>query len=251
MKIITYNCFGIPVLTPHLGSRLKNLAREVEMLEPDVVFFQELFFDRHKQILSDGLKSFPHHYFSSDGFLGMGGGLCCFSKLPLTNTHFKKFFSSGHWFDHSFSDKLAEKGFMSLTAGGYCFYNTHLTCDYAHHPSPEDAYYPLQQAQLAELAKSLEEVPLAMPTFVVGDFNISPSAKLFSDFLQETNLVDLTASKDPSVIGLAHSIIGRHSRKQKIDYILFRGPRAPKTTWKYVFKEPRWSDHLGILMQLD
>ena len=192
MKIVTYNCFGIPVLTPHVGSRLKNLAREVEALGPDIVFFQELFFSRDKRILSDGLKSFPHHYFSSDGFLGLGGGLCCFSKFPLTNMHFKKFSSSGRWLNYSFFDKLAEKGFMSLTSEGCRFYNTHLTCDYAHDPSPEGAYYSLQQSQLAELAKSLEEVPPATSMFVVGDFNIPPYAKLFSDFLQETDLVDLT-----------------------------------------------------------
>lgn len=251
MKIVTYNCFGIPLLTPHLESRLKNIAREMEALEPDIIFLQEVFFSCHKRILATGLKNFPHHYLPSDGFLKMGGGLCCFSKFPLETTHFKKFSLSGRWSDHSFADKLAEKGFMRVMSGGRCFYNVHLTCDYDDNPTPGGTYYPLQKFQLDELEKSLSQVPVGMPTFIIGDFNLPPSAKLFTDFLQATNFVDLTASQNPSVIGLRGSIIGKRPRKQKIDYVLFRGSRAPGATWKYILKEPKLSDHLGILMQID
>jgi len=251
MEIITYNCFGIPVLTPHVGTRLKNLAREIEALAPDIVFFQEVFLPCHKQVLAKHLKSFPYHFLPSNGMLGLGGGLACFSKFPLENTRFKKFSANGRWSDHSFADKLAEKGFMSLTVEGRCFYNTHLICNYDSDPSRMGAYYSLQKLQLAELMKSLQDVPLATPTFIVGDLNIPPSAKLFSDFLEKTNSVDLAPSKDPSVVGLSGSIIGKHLRRQKIDYILFRGPHRPKTKWDYVFREPRLSDHLGILMHID
>jgi sphingomyelin phosphodiesterase 2 len=251
MKIVTYNCFGIPVLTPHLDSRLKSLAGELETLQPDIVFLQELFFFRHKKILSDGLKSFPHHYLPSNGFLKMGGGLCCFSKSPLERPAFKKFSLSGRWSDHSFSDKLAEKGFMKIISEGRCFYNVHLTCDYDDDPRPGSTYYPLQKSQLDELAASLNEIPPDMPTFIIGDFNIPSSAKLFTDFLSATNFTDLTASKDPSVIGLPGSIIGRRPRRQKIDYILFRGSPVPTSAWKYIFRTPQWSDHLGILMHVD
>lgn len=251
MKIITYNCFGIPMLTPRLQSRLKNMAQEAAALEPDIIFFQEVFSPRHKRILSEGLERFSYHYLPLNGFLGTGGGLCCFSKFPLESAGFERFSSNGHWFDPSISDKIAEKGFMTMTSKGRYFYNIHLTCDYDDDYSPASPYYSIQKSQLAELARSINKVPLDTPTFIMGDLNIPPSAELFSNFLKETGSVDLTVSDNPSLMGLPGSMIGKDPLRQKLDYVLFRGRSLPPVTWEYVFKDPPWSDHLGILMQID
>lgn len=249
MKIITYNCFGIPYLTPHLQARLKNLVGEVAKLNVDIAFFQEIFFSAHKRLLAKSLKELPYHYTPKDGILKLGGGLCCFSKFKLDNCYFQPFSLNGHLSNQSFIDKLVQKGFMRVQVRGTNYYNVHLTCNYKNDFTPGNKYYDVQKLQLKELAEDINKLSIKSDSFVVGDFNIPPTAEMFIDFLKSIKGIDLTPSFEPSLVGMPNSLIGQSSEKQKLDYIIYRGPNQLKATWKYIFKEPQLSDHLGIELQ--
>ncbi len=257
MKILTLNCFLVPLLSPSPKTRIKLIAKKINEINPDLVFLQEVPLKSHKEELIKLLSKYNYNYITHGGLLKMGGGLCFFSKFPITEKKFYEFSKSGYWTDMSFLDKLAGKGFMKLKiqAGNqvyYCFH-AHLTCNYKNDYSKNNKGLILIKQQIKEIAKEIRKISLANPCFIIGDLNMHPGTKIYKDFMKKTKAEDISLFHDPSFIGKP-SKIRKYFDKScpgKLDYIFYRGQAKINYMTNYVYNENEFlSDHKGILTEI-
>jgi endonuclease/exonuclease/phosphatase family metal-dependent hydrolase len=169
LRVVTWNVWGVPYITPELDERLAKIPEAVAALEPDVVCFQELWEGRHaesvvKQLAQRGL---PH----AQRFAGPGGrtGLFVASKWPLGEAAFRPF-SLGrmpHTLWHL--DWMVEKGVAGVLvrtpAGDLRLLNTHLQAQYR-----TDEYGAERLAQAVELVLG-SRTRANEALLVTGDFN--------------------------------------------------------------------------------
>lgn len=256
MKILTFNCCGVPLDSLYLSKRMRLIAKQINKLNPDLVFLQEVFLPWHKKVFVKILDGLPYHYLPRNGIFRTGGGLCCFSRYPIIKKDFYAFSKSGYWSDLTKVDKLVRKGFVRLKIKGprtFYVFNTHLTANYRADYSLANQQVFLQKLQLNQLARGINRIPSKIPCLVVGDFNMPASADLFSDFLKVANCKDLTISPRPSVRNdcyILPAFLYATAHRKKVDYILFKGNRKT-CRWKYVFNDKEaLSDHLGILADI-
>lgn len=247
MTILTFNCHGIRTVLSN--QRMRLIVGQIKKLQPDLVFLQEVFFPWHKKIFRKLLKNkYPYHYLPRRGLLRAGGGLCCFSRYPIVEKYFRAFWRKGFWGDKTWRDKFAHKGFAALKIKGpitFYAFNTHVTANYLFDYSGTNRQVIIQESQLKQLARGINQISKKTPCFLAGDLNVVPDTILFSGFLSATGCLDLTKSLKSSI----------RNKRVKIDYVLFRGDRQVSSRCKYVFQREVsgtiLSDHYGILVKVN
>jgi endonuclease/exonuclease/phosphatase (EEP) superfamily protein YafD len=257
LKILSLNCFGVPFVSPEPVRRIEKIALEILQLSPDLVLLQEVFRSHYKKILTKALgKVYPYSFSPHRGFFRLGGGLVVFSKVPINNRSFAEFKKRGTWHDLTFSDYLACKGFMKFNLNynhqALVIYHTHLTSNYKA-DFTKGLHFDFQQAQLKQLAASINQVSLAQPCLIVGDFNVPNSTVLFKNFLAEiraTELVDSDRVTSFTDVFNLPKFIQNLYVSQKDDYVLWRNSQKPECRWQFVFEGRKLSDHIGLLVEL-
>jgi endonuclease/exonuclease/phosphatase family metal-dependent hydrolase len=169
MRIVSWNVWGVPVITPALDERIAAAPEALLTLEPDVVCLQELWEARHAESVARGLAAKGLRHFRR--FEGPDGrtGLFIASKWALLDARFRPFSLGGTPHSLWHLDWMVEKGVASVTletpAGPLRLENTHLHAQYR-----TDEYGPERLAQAVELLLGGSE-RRNEALIVSGDFN--------------------------------------------------------------------------------
>lgn len=254
MKVLIFNTFSVPLVSPEPGERLRRAGQKIKELNPDLVFLQEIYTPWHKNLITESLADYPYQFIPRNGLFGAGGGLLFFSKIPIDEKRFYPFSVSGSWLDLSLSDKMARKGFMKLgfkLQKPFYFFHAHMTANYNNDFSLNNKYSKIIEKQLQELSEEIEKVPLINPCFIVGDLNVPPTISIFKRFLDKTQSNDLIISPLPTIRRKLY-LLPIPVQFEKIDYLLFRGSGKIKCSPRYIFEEDdKLSDHVGIWAEIE
>ncbi len=169
LRVVTWNVWGVPVITTRLDERMAALPDAIATLEPELVVLQELWTKEHADRLTKRLAE--RGFRDARWFAGAGGatGLFVASKLPL-GAHAFRPFSLGE-IPHSFwhLDWLVEKGVADVVVrtplGELGLEATHLQAQYR-----TDAYAVERLAQAVELVTG-DPKRATEARILAGDFN--------------------------------------------------------------------------------
>jgi endonuclease/exonuclease/phosphatase family metal-dependent hydrolase len=259
-KILSYNVLGMPwPIAPDL-SRLKDIAKETEKMDLDVVAFQEAWTKRARdQAATPSLPYWAKGPTSWGRFLG--SGLQIRSKRPIdrmVRMHFNA--CEG-------DDCLSKKGALlvetSMADGKKIqILTTHINA------RGGDSLRLKQIQQLIEFSKYW--VDPSIPLLVTGDFNSRETSKSYSTFVREMGVIDCWRALFPTDIGLTYdtesnplakfynSKYGSGKSQERIDYIFLQNNGEDQLQlgeMKIEFTQPvttsqgrqHWlSDHYGL-----
>ncbi|MEQ8274577.1 MAG: endonuclease/exonuclease/phosphatase family protein [Deltaproteobacteria bacterium] len=244
LRVLTYNIWGIPLITPARAERVEAIGRAIAEVEPDLVALQEVWMERDAMELTRALEraGLPHVRHFATTFPG-GSGLLVASRYPIERDHFRKY-SQGQvphtpWHLDWIAGKGAAVVEVRTPTGPVRFSATHLQAGYG-----SDEYVPVQLSQMLEASAFLTKLPKRddVPLILAGDLNADWSALPFRVLAARAGLVPTDA-------------------RCGIDAILYRpGRRVDVKTVAVtkVFEAPRdvdgerirLSDHGGVLAQL-
>lgn len=175
LKVVTYNIQALWVVGRNRPARMREIARVLTDLDPDIVGFQEAFVAKDRAVLIDALKHsrLKHHEYFRSGTVG--SGLLVMSAFPISEHYFHRYSVSNPWYKVWEGDWWAGKGAclarIALPGGGLIdFYNTHAQAGYGN-----AEYKKLRKIQMAELAEFINKTRTgAAPAFLTGDMNCRP-----------------------------------------------------------------------------
>jgi endonuclease/exonuclease/phosphatase (EEP) superfamily protein YafD len=172
---------------------LLALARELEESPFQLVCLQEVQLVMYQKLLIQSCASYPFQAFQP--YLhSPKGGLVTLSRMSLTTQHFETYTEQGRWYLPTVMDNFLRKG-MLITSLHWADFpvviiNTHILANYSGDWERRGVFARMQEKQLSQLAKKVAGQPSNALVVVVGDFNIPRGSRLYSDFLQQTGLVD-------------------------------------------------------------
>ncbi|MCA9549297.1 MAG: endonuclease/exonuclease/phosphatase family protein [Myxococcales bacterium] len=95
LRVITFNVWGLRLITPDRRPRIEAIADYVARAAPDMVSFQEVWVDSDAHLLRDRRSQAGLHYSSRFEGAGSDSGLLLVSRYPILETHFTVF-ADGH-----------------------------------------------------------------------------------------------------------------------------------------------------------
>ncbi len=244
LRVLTYNIWGIPIITPARAERVAAIGEALAEIEPDLVALQEVWMERDALALTRALEraGLPHVRSFATTFPG-GSGLLVASRYPIEGAKFRKY-SQGQiphtpWHLDWIAGKGAAVVEVRTPAGPVHFSATHLQAGYG-----SDEYVPVQLSQMLEASAFLTRLPKRddVPLILAGDLNADWDALPFRVLAARAGL---SPTED----------------KCGIDAVLYRpGRRVDVRTLgvSKVFESPRdvdgemirLSDHGGVLVEL-
>lgn len=170
LRVVTYNVWGIPVVTPDRAARIAEIPGAVAEHRPDLVALQEVWTEEDTEALARGFarEGLPHSVRFDQHPRG-DSGLMVVSRFPLSKSRFEAF-SAGHlpripWH----LDWIAAKGVgivrVETPAGPVDFADTHLQSAYG---TKDYLFVQISQALEAIDAAGAEH---GVPVLLAGDFN--------------------------------------------------------------------------------
>lgn len=275
LKVLSWNTFLLPPLKlPLVGSVMNNtqqedraqqMGKQLTEQDHDILFFQETFHKKSRNILEEELKSkFPHHAYPEKKKFGTltGSGLAIYSRHPMQMLE-------EIVFEHTKgTDKLARKGAMlveiTLPSGKKVqFVNTHLQA--WNNPGAVK----VRQQQLQEIKDLMARHKKdGVAQFLVGDLNVNGNlptefneairilsmepAKLQGE-LQITNGFDTVCYKnpggEPEGEWLDHLFSERDGASVKSQVKIYNGTlkyKDPETKKKSLCESCPLSDHYAV-----
>jgi endonuclease/exonuclease/phosphatase family metal-dependent hydrolase len=243
LRVVTWNVWGVPMVSAHLDARMRALPDAIASLAPDIVLLQELWRKEDGVRVVQGLERHGYRYTQHVAITERGRtGLFIASRFPLQPADYHPF-AIGR-FPHSFwhLDWLVSKGVATWAVetplGELLVQNTHLQAQYS-----TDKYAAERLSQVTEIVL-LNRARWDRPLITAGDFNSRPRE------LPRTTLRDLggwmdaapTATPDTVYVrnggGLAIRVAGVRSA--------FIQPMALPNG-----DEVRWSDHAALVVDLE
>jgi endonuclease/exonuclease/phosphatase family metal-dependent hydrolase len=180
VRVLSYNVWGIPVITPLREERMAAISAKLPDLMPDLASFQEVWTDEDAATLTEGLAAIGLVHverFVRDW--PDDSGLLIASRYPIEDVHFTRFAQGRHPHVPWHVDYMAGKGVGSIRvrtpAGIVRFVDTHLQARYG-----TDDYLFVQMSQALDVADHLRDEP--SPVILAGDIN-SPSHGLPTQLL--------------------------------------------------------------------
>ena len=262
MRILTYNCCALPVLTGDIGRRLALAAEAIARLDPDMILLQEIFLTGQLAAVRAGLPGWPHAAWGARSFGRVAGGICLLSKRPIRRWGFERFAAQGPALRFSALVRLSPKGFLwaEFKDPAALVVHAHLLADYRIGLAGRNPYPAAQAAQLEQIAAHLRPIDARAPLIVSGDLNMRPDAPALARFRDELGLSDAMGPEAaPSVISEPYYRLPFcEAPDRRFDYVLFRGTEG-RATAEYVLRERpltrngreiTLSDHLGVLVEL-
>jgi len=260
MKILCLNCFGIPI---SLNKRLRFelIAKNINSLNPDIAFLQEVIDHKDKMLLEKVLKPEGWNFYSEKNGLLERGGVVTISKIKgLKYREFVKFVNQGPKKLITVPDKILGKGFhwVKLPSRDIVFVNVHILCPYARREDDIQA----QADQLNQLMLYIKTIN-SKNIVVVGDFNLDPDSNLVKKLKKDCSLSD-TLTPNDFTIDLKNLNRGKlmnifsDGKNYRTDYI-FINKNIKNIKTKIVFIKPEvykgkkihLSDHYGILSEIN
>jgi len=195
INVVTFNIWDIfPMGTARAG-RMQAIGRKFVELKPDLIGFQEAFYEGDRSILLNQLKKAGlvySQYFRS-GF--MGSGLLVVSRFPIEEVFFRRFSARGKFYKVWHGDWWAGKGIGLVRVrlpgnnGHLDFFNTHAHADYGN-----DEYKNVILSNLKECAVFINENSTKIsPAICTGDFNSRLGSIQNKTLVQDAKLLRLMA----------------------------------------------------------
>jgi endonuclease/exonuclease/phosphatase family metal-dependent hydrolase len=243
LKLVTYNIWGLPSwMTGQSTGRYRQIAHELERLDPDFILLQEVWTPEARISAPDngrwasGRAAGQHTFFQQSGLVTL-------SKCPIIGGAFYPFSRS------AFPDRFVNKGALKVTvhlAGGKVLnvWNVHLQ----EGGSPE-----IRQSQVRELVSWVHAAQDGqIADLVGGDFNCTPESSLCGELVNSLGpSIQQLGGADPFVTW--DGLSAKPGAGQTIDYIFIRECtpyRDVQASQHVAFTAPsrkqRLSDHLGI-----
>jgi endonuclease/exonuclease/phosphatase family metal-dependent hydrolase len=178
LRVLSYNVWGIPYVTPEWAHRAPEIGRAIAALAPDVVGLQEVW-QRSDADTIAAAAGLPHHvYFDAPG----RAGLLILSRWPIDDPRLDVFPLNGnlHFLAGLHTDWLAGKGVATARirtpAGPLPFLDTHLISRNSDLPLGIATARRLSAHRLTQIHRvlgALEHVRAgaALPALLTGDFN--------------------------------------------------------------------------------
>lgn len=241
LKLVTWNVWGIPLVTPQREERIAAIAQMVADTGADIVCFQEVFLEADRRTLCETLAKAGLTYWRYFSSLPLGSGLLTLSRYPIEDAMFFRFSDGGDPLALQYGDWWAGKGAGVVTLdipdfGKLHVINTHLHAGYSGH-----SYAEVRASQLGELMGLLGWAANGQtPVLLLGDLNHKRSEAHWNLTQQAFNLVPLAGEWSP------------------LDYILIRDSKSLKlvTSQGQPLKgtladgKTSLSDHTGILTEV-
>ena len=243
LRVLTFNIWGLPIITPEREARVAAMGPAIEALKPDLVALQEVWLDEDANALAAALDKAGLGYSWRSESMWVGhNGLLIASRYPIRDIDFDAYTQGSHPNTPWHLDWVAGKGLgrvrVETPVGEIDFAATHMQARYG-----SEDYLFVQLSQVLEAADVLATRSARWPLIVAGDLN-SPWHALPYQML--ANRVGLAAAK----------------RHLDIDTILFRSGEdivvQPRES-HHVLTEQRdingtqmaLSDHPGVLAELE
>lgn len=261
LRCLSFNCSGLPVLTPYRRERVAAFAALAAELDPDLLAVQELFLETDADLLKERLPRHHLHYGRRRPGL-VAGGLALLSRWPL-RARFAAFEEQGSAWRFSGINRLNPKGVLLASAEvpGLTVATTHLLANY---PQRYDggSYARWQARQLGELEALFSAEPGGAPHLLLGDLNAPPAFAPLAGFLSRLGFSDALNGDSASTLqekGFKPPLVPR--AKARLDYIL-SGAEGPlrRRSAGFVLDSPveikpgYWttlSDHRGLWAEFE
>jgi sphingomyelin phosphodiesterase 2 len=252
LSVASLNTRGIPLTGSQLAERYAVIGAGFDAGDADVVCCQEVFTYWHLRLLVRRMRSFRQvSYWRAPA--GPAGGLVTFSRRPVSGTAYRRFGrpprTPGVPLRSRLQARLKGALVTRLARPELCVINTHPVANYDGDWSTANRYYPLHRAQLAVVARVVNE---AAPRAVVcGDFNVDRESPLFGEFMAATGLADAFEGACPPTFRAEYLPAG--ATPHCIDFILTAGEvKVESATLAFAEKEPLGyvSDHIGLRARL-
>ncbi|MBI5044391.1 MAG: endonuclease/exonuclease/phosphatase family protein [Candidatus Levybacteria bacterium] len=262
LSVLSFNVYGTPFV-PHkllktlmrnnIRKRFRLIAKEINLLSPDVVLLQEVHDYFHLHYMMKFLSEYPHSFYRHSYF-GPRGGLVIISKHQLGQKHYIDFHTRGKYFDKSITGHLSGKGVLLARIKSTDVYllNTHLTQNSLHNWDVESNYVRILKSQLIQLGQLVNTFTTRKKSLILaGDFNMPKNSVYYHEFLQETKLLD--SFKNDSFTTYHQSFLPKGASVGRLDFI-FSTSSLKTTKTAYFLKKPviidekEWylSDHIGL-----
>lgn len=189
LRVVSWNVWGVPYVTPSTDARIDAIADAVAPLEVDVLALQEVWEPEHGERLRERLAAIglTHTIHWIDEDRREQSGLMIASRWPIEELAFERFAMGGDPLVPWHVDYMADKGvaLVRVDAPGRSFVlaNTHLQAVYGGFE-----YTPIRIGQMLQLAALLARVE--GPLVVAGDLNTRQEELGFRALVARSGLAD-------------------------------------------------------------
>ncbi|MDP3966030.1 MAG: endonuclease/exonuclease/phosphatase family protein [archaeon] len=215
LTIVSENLMDVPWIYSW-NKRIRQTAREILKLNPDIISFQEAVFKKTRRTLENELKGYTM-------YKGDASEILIFSKIPIKGYKYEKYKKNGYWYPFSWSDAIAGKGFQHIKFDfgkeKINLLNTHLIAPYTKFKSKAEFEVILSQLdQLISYCKKLKG-----KLIICGDFNFG--TKMMENTHARKDLYKRIKDK----LNILNPL-----EKEKINYFNFRAPFDNKFFQKFL-----------------
>lgn len=173
VRVLTFNVWGLPIISPSREERIERTGRAVAELRPDLVTFQEVWLDEDAGRLAAAMKDagLVHIQRFQSSWPGHSGLLIA-SSFPIRDVAFKAYTLGRELFRPWHLDFIAGKGMARVRVdtpiGPVDFAGTHAQAGYE-----STTYVPIQVAQMIEASDLLGRAfgVDRPPLILAGDLN--------------------------------------------------------------------------------
>jgi endonuclease/exonuclease/phosphatase family metal-dependent hydrolase len=161
-------------IVPFVKSRFEKILEELAILETDIICFQEVFENKHFEIIKKVLNTkFPYSVKAKARNLLKSPGLCVFSKYKITSASFFRFE------DQQDIEKFTNHGFQKIkiliSENEIEIFNLHLTAGGFTGNLETKKSSKIAKKQISQMLKHVENNE---KTILIGDFNCGPRTDL-------------------------------------------------------------------------
>lgn len=244
--------------TPHSMERFKGLVRELQNVDADFLFLQEVYCQLQKRQLITALKgTFPYSHFQKiRSRKPLDSGLLTLSRHPFKKSEHKTF-QNMLFEERLFSTFGYLKSEVQVNRHSLWVYNTHLTAGGLSGPENPRTHV-VRERQLREIERDIA----GKPAICAGDWNCGP--KVSSENFQQIQNIFPTWDRlsshtwDPTN-PLNKECPHSHCPPQKIDHV-FATDHFKMRSARRLFDQPSVktpaglhtvSDHYGIEIHLE
>ena len=283
IRILTLNAglldveiFGKPFIepAPYINERIRELPRAIKRTRADLVAFQEVYNQPHREFLISQLKtSHPYHFYLREQRpFRLEDSLIIFSKFPILKREVVPFRQST-----TEEELFAFKGVMRIVvrvgSRTIIFYNAHTTAGGVRDPQ-DPVIESIRAMQIRQIGKLISHERERGVTVLAGDFNAGPQASagnyaLFENMkLADATLLSRPKLPAPAVTWDPKNFLNRGGPHrtcppQRIDHVFLREKdlsRIAGIRAHIVFSKPTVSvggkrratisDHYGLLAEI-
>lgn len=256
MKILTLNIWGVHN-AQHRSERIAAIAEEVKRLNPDVICFQEVYWENNRKDLISRLEQqWPHYHHFASALIG--SGLLTMSRYPIVEAAFHRFRMGGKPERLEHGDYYVGKGIglarIAVEGKNLDVYNIHPHAQYEMNNDNEYAVY--NETSLYEAVRFINAQSGANPLAFCGDFNTRPDQAGYQILLGLGHFLDsYKALHGKHEVTFAANNPYVKEPDQILDYVLLRGIGIKQIdlvcTESLNNGALAYSDHYGLLAELD